>query len=123
MCRESAKNPHITARNECYFSQYQIGDILIYRGMVWINQYFLQYLNQKAHLAPSPLFLSYLHLHIFIYIHIVYIYIYLYKLLKNNNTEQALFKSNTVYTCGNSIEKMFNKTLISTYYSPRHQYL
>lgn len=78
MCRESAKNPHITARNECYFSQYQIGDILIYRGMVWINQYFLQYLNQKAHLAPSPLFLSYLHLHIFIYIHIVYIYIYIY---------------------------------------------
>lgn len=76
--------------------------------MVWINQYFLQYLNlKKAHLAPSPLLPL---LHTF-----TYIYVYLYDLLKNHTTEQPLFKSNTVYTCGNSIDQMFNKTLKSTY--------
>lgn len=52
-----------------------------------------------------------------------FFYIYLEKLLKNHNTEQPLFKSNTVYTCGNSIEQMFNTTLKSTYYSPRYLYL
>lgn len=52
-----------------------------------------------------------------------FFYIYLEKLLKNYNTEQPLFKSNTVYTCGNSTEQMFNTTLKSTYYSPRYLYL